>query len=250
MSELINKIYGNLSYQKQFGNLVFFDKNVKVKNIKSKDNNLKTEEIIIKENVLSKPVSKNSIEKDWQSSNSLEVLNSKIHNCLECNLGNSRTSFVLGEGNPNSKILIIGDMPDANENEQSEASELLTKILGAINLTREEIYITNIIKCRLPENTKAKTNEFNQCEPYLKKQIELINPEFILALGLTAVNTLLKINYKMKDVRGKVLEYEGKKLISTYHPTALLKNPTWKRQAWEDVQQLRAMYDEFMKLNN
>lgn len=246
MSELINKIYANLSYQKQFGNLVFFDKKINVKNIKSENNNSKTEDIIIKESVLSKPINKNSIEKDWQNSTSLEVLNSKIHNCLECKLGNSRTKFVFGEGNPNSKILIIGDMPDVNENEQSEARELLTKILGAINLTREEVYITNIIKCRLPENTKAKTNEFNQCEPYLKKQIELINPEFILALGLTAVNTLLKSNYKMKDLKGKVLEYEGKKLISTYHPSALLKNPTWKRQAWEDVQQLRAMYDEYL----
>ena len=254
MSELINKIYANLSYQKQFGNLVFFDKNVNVKNLKSKEVISKSDDINIKEKEIPKIVSKNSVEKDWQTSNSLEVLNSKIHNCLECELGATRKSFVFGSGNPKSKILIIGDVPDAKENElskssNSEARELLTKILGAINFTREDIYITNIIKCRLPEGTKAMPNEFEQCEPYLKKQIELINPEFILALGLTAVNTLLKSNYKMKDVKGKVLEYEGKKLLTTYHPSALLRNPTWKRQAWEDVQQLRAMYVDYMKLN-
>lgn len=252
MSELINKIYANLNYQMQFGNLLYVDKDIKVKDLK---NEFINEEVVIKKEVKSNNISKNSVDKNWDKSESLDILRSNIHNCMECELGATRKSFVFGSGDPKSKILIIGEAPGADEDEQGvpfigRAGKLLTKILEAINFSRDEVYIANIIKCRPPENRRPTKDEVDQCEPYLKKQIELLNPEFILALGLTAVNTLLKGDYKMKDVRGKVLEYEGRKLLITYHPAALLRNPTWKRQAWEDVKQLRAMYDEYMGKNS
>lgn len=256
MSELIKKIYANLNYQKQFGDLLYLDKSFSqsIKNIE-----VNNEEITIKQTQQTKTEARKktgtSVNPNWQTSSNLDELKQNIHNCFECELGHTRKNFVFGSGNSKSKILIIGEAPGADEDEQGipfigRAGQLLTKILEAINFTRDEVYIANIIKCRPPENRRPKPTEVEECEPYLKKQIEILNPEFILALGLTAVNTLLKGDYKMKDVRGKVLEYEGRKLLITYHPAALLRNPSWKRQAWEDVQQLRAMYDEYQAKNN
>lgn len=257
MSEnIIDKIKANLEYQKQFGDFVFVEKNLVNQNqnqiLKNEYQNTSTKDLTLKDDVKS---FKYSIDKRWESSKTLDELYSKIHNCKECQLGETRLNFVFGSGNPNSKILIIGEAPGADEDEQGlpfvgRAGQLLTKIIEAINFKREDLYIANIIKCRPPNNRKPLVGEVEKCEPYLKKQIEIINPEFILALGLTAVNTLLKGDFKMKDIRGKVLEYEGRKLLVTYHPAALLRNPSWKKQTWEDVQQLRAMYDEYMKKSN
>jgi DNA polymerase len=193
-----------------------------------------------------------SINTAWQSAETLPILHGHIHTCMECRLGDTRNSFVFGSGNPNADILIIGEAPGADEDSQGlpfvgAAGKLLTKILEAINLSRDEVYIANIIKCRPPENRRPEKDEIAQCEPYLQKQIELIKPAFILALGLTAVNTLFKKNHQMQDIRGKVMNYHGVSLLATYHPAALLRNPNWKKPAWEDVQLLRSMYDEWKK---
>jgi DNA polymerase len=193
-----------------------------------------------------------SINTAWQSAETLPILHDHIHTCMECRLGDTRNSFVFGSGNPNADILIIGEAPGADEDSQGlpfvgAAGKLLTKILEAINLSRDEVYIANIIKCRPPENRRPEKDEIAQCEPYLQKQIELIKPAFILALGLTAVNTLFKKNHQMQDIRGKVMNYHGVSLLATYHPAALRRNPNWKKPAWEDVQLLRSMYDEWKK---
>ncbi|MCE2755215.1 MAG: uracil-DNA glycosylase [Ignavibacteriae bacterium] len=193
-----------------------------------------------------------SINTAWQSADTLPILHDHIHTCMECRLGVTRNSFVFGSGNPNADILIIGEAPGADEDAQGlpfvgAAGKLLTKILEAINLSRDEVYIANIIKCRPPENRRPEKDEIAQCEPYLQKQIEIIQPAFILALGLTAVNTLFKKNHQMQDIRGKVMNYHGVSLLATYHPAALLRNPNWKKPAWEDVQLLRSMYDEWKK---
>ncbi|MEY5131935.1 MAG: hypothetical protein RL734_2002 [Bacteroidota bacterium] len=193
-----------------------------------------------------------SINTAWQSVETLPILHEHIHTCMECRLGSTRNSFVFGSGNPNADILIIGEAPGADEDSQGlpfvgAAGKLLTKILEAIELSRDEVYIANIIKCRPPENRRPEKDEIAQCEPYLQKQIELIKPAFILALGLTAVNTLFKKNHQMQDIRGKVMNYHGVSLLATYHPAALLRNPNWKKPAWEDVQLLRSMYDEWKK---
>lgn len=191
-----------------------------------------------------------SIHPKWNQSESLPILHEGIHTCMECRLGATRTSFVFGSGNPNADIMIIGEAPGADEDAQGlpfvgAAGKLLTKILEAIELSRDEVYIANIIKCRPPENRRPEKDEIAQCEPYLQKQIELIKPAFILALGLTAVNTLFKKTHQMQDIRGKLMNYHGVSLLATYHPAALLRNPNWKKPAWEDVQLLRSMYDEW-----
>lgn len=192
-----------------------------------------------------------SINSVWLEAESLMLLNDKICNCQRCSLANSRDKFVFGSGNENADIVIIGEAPGAEEDKQGlpfvgAAGQLLTKILEAVNFKRDEVYICNILKCRPPENRTPELSEVEKCEPYLIKQLNLIKPKFILALGLTAANTLLKKS-KMMDLRGEVHYYNEIPLIITYHPAALLRNPSWKRATWEDVQMLRNLYDEAIK---
>jgi uracil-DNA glycosylase len=192
-----------------------------------------------------------SVAADWQTAPTLEVLREKIHTCLHCKLGATRTKFVFGVGNPNADIMVIGEAPGADEDALGEpfvgrGGQLLTKILEAIALKREDVYIANIIKCRPPDNRRPEPDEVAQCEPYLHRQLDLVQPKFILAVGLTAVNTLLKANHQMGKIRGTVLSFRGVPLIPTYHPAALLRNPEWKKSTWEDVQLLRRLYDEYL----
>lgn len=180
---------------------------------------------------------------------SLEQFNTKICSCLKCPLGATRTNFVFGSGNANADIMVIGEAPGADEDEQGlpfvgRAGQLLTKILESVELQRDDVYICNILKCRPPNNRKPLASETDQCEPYLWKQIELIKPKFILALGLTAANTLLKNKESMTQLRGRIHDYQGIRTIVTYHPAALLRNPDWKKHTWEDVKFLRKLYQE------
>lgn len=190
--------------------------------------------------------------RNWQSASNLDELNELIHDCIECPLGETRNKFVFGEGNPNAEIFVIGEGPGADEDAQGRpfigrAGQLLTKILKAIEFEREDVFIGNIVKCRPPNNRRPEAAEVEKCEQYLHKQIELIDPQFILALGLTAVDTLLKSKHKMADIRGNFMDYRGRRMMVTYHPAALLRNPALKKPVWEDVQKLRAAYDEYMK---
>ncbi len=189
---------------------------------------------------------------DWQNAKSLDELLNKIKDCQKCPLGMIRTKFVFGEGNPNADIMVIGEAPGADEDIQGRpfvgrAGQLLTKILESVGFKREDVFIGNINKCRPPGNRVPAKNEVDACEPFLLKQIELIKPKFILALGLTAANTLLKSNYKMGDIRGKLFNYNGIQTLVTYHPAALLRNPNWKKPVWEDMKLLRKLYDEYIE---
>jgi DNA polymerase len=155
---------------------------------------------------------------------------------------------VFGSGNPNADVMVVGEAPGADEDEQGlpfvgRAGQLLTKILESVQLQRDEVYICNILKCRPPNNRKPTAEETDSCEPYLWKQIDLVQPRFILALGLTAANTLLKNKLSMGSLRGQVHDYHGISTIVTYHPAALLRNPAWKRETWEDVKFLRSLID-------
>ncbi len=191
-----------------------------------------------------------SVSADWRTCASLPQLQEAIHACIECPIGATRTNLVFGSGNPDADIMIIGEAPGADEDLQGlpfvgAAGQLLTKILAAIGFSRDEVYIANIIKCRPPGNRMPEKSEVAACEPYLHRQIEIIKPKFILALGLTAANTLLKTQNKMGDIRGKTFDYHGVSMLVTYHPAALLRNPNWKTMAWEDVKLLRRMHDNW-----
>lgn len=267
---MVNKsdIRNYLNYQKEvFGDVLYFDPEIlseKLRDYKKREiekvvsekseisNDINYNKKTIKEKVQKEiEISKlkKTVAPDWDKSESLNVLENSINYCKECPLGLSRTNFVFGSGNPNADLMIIGEAPGADEDAQGKpfvgrAGKLLTKILKAINFDRDDVFIANILKCRPPGNRKPEKSEVNECEPYLKKQIELIKPKFILSLGLTSVNTLLKERFKMKDIRGKIFNYHNTKLMVTYHPAALLRNPNWKKHTWEDVQLLRKLYDE------
>jgi uracil-DNA glycosylase family 4 len=160
------------------------------------------------------------------------------------------TNLVFGKGNPQADLMLIGEAPGAEEDKLGEpfvgrSGQLLTKILQAIQFERDQIYIANILKHRPPDNRNPTSEERERSLPYLKKQIEIINPKIILCLGKVSAETLLNIKSTMKDMRGVFHNFgNNHELLVTYHPAALLRNPNWKRETWEDVQLLRKRYNE------
>ncbi|MCU0329794.1 MAG: uracil-DNA glycosylase [Candidatus Kapabacteria bacterium] len=208
----------------------------------------RADDVVTMDHPEEEPRPPSTLNKEWQAADTLDALHENIHTCTKCELGFSRKSFVFGSGNPNADLMIVGEAPGADEDEQGlpfvgRAGQLLTKILEAIHFRRDEVYICNILKCRPPNNRKPLATETDECEPYLHKQIALVRPRYILALGLTAANTLLKNKESMSALRGKTHSYQDIPLLVTYHPAALLRNPEWKKLAWEDVQLLRRLYD-------
>ncbi len=198
------------------------------------------------------PASSPLTSEPWGSATSLEHLDAQINTCVKCPLGHTRTKFVFGVGNPQATLMLIGEAPGADEDAQGEpfvgrAGQLLNKILEAINFKREDVYICNILKCRPPGNRTPTPEEVEQCMPYLKKQIELVKPKLILCLGLTAIQNLLGLRESLGALRGRTLRFEGIPVMVTYHPAALLRNPNWKRPAWEDVQAARKLHDDLLK---
>ena len=188
----------------------------------------------------------------WIKTKSLDDLNASINTCLKCGLGKTRIKFVFGVGNPKADIVVVGEAPGADEDEQGEpfvgrAGQLLNKILESVQLKREEVFICNILKCRPPNNRDPQAEEIDCCEPYLWKQLEIIKPKIILCAGRIAGQSLLKTNASLTVLREKVHDYRGIPLMVTYHPAALLRNPNWKRPCWEDMQKLKKMYDEMKK---
>ena len=185
----------------------------------------------------------------WVSAPDLKELNAQICDCMKCSLGSTRKKFVFGVGNPDADIVFVGEAPGADEDAQGEpfvgrAGQLLNKILEAIHFKREEVYICNILKCRPPNNRDPLPEEVDACEPHLWKQLELLNPKIIVCLGRIAAQTLLRSAETLGNLRGKVHNYRGIKLVVTYHPAALLRNPNWKKPTWEDVQWIKKMHDE------
>lgn len=169
--------------------------------------------------------------------------------CTKCSLSRTAKNPVPGEGNPDADFMCVGEAPGATEDDTGRpfvgrAGELLTKILAAIDLRREDVFIGNVLKHRPPGNRNPLPDEVTACSPYLIRQIELIRPKVILALGLFAAQTLLETKLTIGKLRGQIHRYYGVPLIVTYHPAALLRNPSWKRPTWEDVQLARRILDD------
>jgi len=184
----------------------------------------------------------------------LESLQLKTSRCKKCALAISRNQVVFGAGNPAAEIMVVGEAPGEAEDAQGipfvgQAGDLLTKILIAIQFSRQDVYITNILKCRPPQNRDPEATEMSACVGYLWKQIDIIKQRLILALGLFAGQTLLSTKAPLSALRGKIHEKNGIYIVVTYHPAALLRNAEWKRPTWEDVQLLRRKYDELTRTN-
>ena len=179
---------------------------------------------------------------------SLDAIAKTVAACTRCSLYATATNPVPGEGNPNADLMVVGEAPGATEDDTGRpfvgaAGQLLTKILAAVELKREDVFICNVLKHRPPGNRNPMPDEITACSPYLLRQIELIRPKAILALGTFAAQTLLQTKLAIGKLRSQVHRYYGVPLVVTYHPAALLRNPSWKRPTWEDVQLVRRILD-------
>ncbi len=170
-----------------------------------------------------------------------------LGDCQRCKLASARTHIVFGNGHAAAKLVFVGEGPGFEEDQQGEpfvgaAGRLLTRIIAAINLSRKQVYICNIIKCRPPGNRNPETDEIEACLPFLERQIASIQPDLICALGKFAAQTLLNSDVPISRLRGRFYDYNGIKLLPTYHPAYLLRNPDKKREVWEDMKKLMKEY--------
>lgn len=176
----------------------------------------------------------------------LDEIRNDLGDCRRCKLWKERTNIVYGAGNPHARLVFVGEGPGYDEDRQGEpfvgkAGQLLTKIIEAMKLTRDRVYICNVVKCRPPDNRNPEPDEISKCFPFLKRQLEAISPDIICALGSVAANSLLEKEVFISRVRGKFFDYKGIKVMPTYHPAYLLRNPDKKKDVWEDVQKIMKM---------
>lgn len=174
---------------------------------------------------------------------SLEEVRRELGDCKRCKLHLSRKTIVFGEGYEDAKLMLIGEGPGYDEDVQGrpfvgKAGQLLTRILQSVQIERKEVYITNIVKCRPPGNRTPEPDEIESCFPFLLKQIQIIQPKIICALGSVSAQTLLQTDAKITSLRGKSFEFSGIKVFPTYHPAFLLRNPEKKKEVWEDIQKI------------
>ncbi len=179
----------------------------------------------------------------------LDGVRQELGECTRCRLHEGRNHLVFGAGDPHAALVFVGEGPGREEDLQGKpfvgrAGELLTRIIEAIDLTREEVYIANIVKCRPPNNRDPRPDEIQTCLPFLLKQLEAIRPKLICCLGTFAAQTLLGTEERISALRGRFHAYKGTKLMPTYHPAFLLRNPQFKRAVWEDMKQIREEYNK------
>jgi len=173
----------------------------------------------------------------------LDELQQIVTACVKCRLAKSRTQVVYGVGSPNADLMFIGEAPGRDEDIQGKpfvgrAGQLLTDIIKAMKLTRDDVYIANVIKCRPPENRNPEQDELDACRPHIRRQIEIIQPKVIVTLGRFALQSLLEKGYAVSSVRGQWLEYNGIKVMPTYHPAYLLRTPAAKKDVWADMKKV------------
>lgn len=181
---------------------------------------------------------------DSERARELAELGAEAAACVRCRLASGRTTVVFGSGNAAADLMFVGEGPGAEEDRQGlpfvgRAGELLTKIIAAIEMTRDQVYIANIVKCRPPGNRDPEPDEVAACRGYLERQIALVGPKILVALGRVAAQTLLGTGTPISRLRGHWHEFAGVPMMVTFHPAALLRNPAFKRPTWEDMQQVR-----------
>jgi uracil-DNA glycosylase len=171
----------------------------------------------------------------------LKAIRADIGDCTRCRLHKGRTNLVFGVGNPNTELMFVGEGPGADEDAQGEpfvgrAGQLLNNMISAMGLKREDVYIANVVKCRPPGNRTPEKDECDICSPFLLRQIEVIQPKVVVALGAVAAKNLLAVNDSMANLRGRWYDFRGARLAVTYHPAYLLRDPRQKKEAWKDLQ--------------
>ena len=173
------------------------------------------------------------------------LLRAETHDCTKCGLARGRTNVVFGVGSPTADLMFVGEAPGRDEDLKGEpfvgrAGQLLTDIIKAMKLSRDDVYIANVIKCRPPENRNPEPDELDACRPFIQRQVALIQPKVIVTLGRFGLQSLTQKAYSISSVRGQWLEYDGIKLMPTYHPAYLLRNPAAKKDVWADMKKVMA----------
>ena len=171
----------------------------------------------------------------------LKLIREDIGDCTRCRLHKGRTNLVFGVGNVNAELMFVGEGPGADEDAQGEpfvgrAGQLLNNMISAMGIKREDVYIANVVKCRPPQNRTPEKDECDTCSPFLMRQIDVIKPKVIVALGAVAAKNLLAVNDSMANLRGRWYDFRNTKLLVTYHPAYLLRDPRQKKEAWKDLQ--------------
>ena len=192
----------------------------------------------------------NKIEND-----TLPLIRENLGDCTRCKLHKTRKNIVFGDGNPKAQLVFVGEGPGADEDAQGlpfvgRAGKLLTQMIEAMGLQRKDVYICNVVKCRPPENRQPEKDEVMECSPFLLRQIDTIAPKVIVCLGSTAAQTVLQTNRGISHFRGEWLEFRGRKLMATYHPAYLLRNPAAKGEVWKDLQKVMAELGLAVKRKN
>lgn len=193
--------------------------------------------------VVAAPAAEGSEPTSAPACGSLSELRGFIGDCARCGLHRGRTNLVFGVGSENADLMFVGEAPGRDEDLKGEpfvgrAGQLLTDIIKAMKLSREEVYIANVIKCRPPDNRNPEPDELESCRPFIRRQVELIQPKVIVALGRFALQSLTQKSYAISSVRGQWLDYNGIKVMPTYHPAYLLRNPSAKREVWSDMKKV------------
>jgi DNA polymerase len=175
----------------------------------------------------------------------LEAIQAELAGCQRCRLCEGRSNIVFGVGNPNAKLMFVGEGPGEDEDRTGEpfvgkAGQLLTKIIEAMGITRSDVYIANVVKCRPPGNRTPFLDEVEQCYPFLRRQIAALKPAIIVTLGLSASQALLEVTIPISRLRGNFYKYGEIKVMPTYHPAYLLRNPNEKRAVWDDMKKVMA----------
>lgn len=178
----------------------------------------------------------------------LHLVQEDLGDCRRCKLSEGRNHIVFGEGDPQARLVFVGEAPGGEEDRKGRpfvgsAGQLLTKMIGAMGLHRDQVYICNVIKCRPPNNRDPEMDEVVACEPFLIRQLEVIRPEVIIAMGRVAAQTLLRVKTPITRLRGRWTRYHGIRLMPTFHPAYLLRNPQAKREVWADLKQVMAELD-------
>ncbi len=174
----------------------------------------------------------------------LDDIREELGDCSRCKLSGSRTSIVFGSGNPDARLMFIGEAPGSEEDRQGlpfvgRAGQLLTKIIESIGIERNDVYICNVLKCRPPKNRNPEADEVETCSPFLRQQLEAVRPQIVCCLGTFASQTMLGMKVPISKLRGRFHDIEGIRFIATFHPAYLLRNPAKKREVWEDMKQIR-----------
>jgi uracil-DNA glycosylase len=176
----------------------------------------------------------------------LPKIRADLGDCQRCKLHRTRTTLVFGDGHPNADLVFVGEGPGRDEDEQGlpfvgRAGKLLTQMIEAMGLQRKDVYICNVVKCRPPENRTPEKDEVETCSPFLLRQLDAIAPKVVVCLGTVAVQTLLETNRGITHFRGQWIDFRGRKLLATYHPAYLLRNPSAKGEVWKDLQKVMAV---------